>query len=103
MKRRRPLRLTCPTRVTLTDSMAADSPPFTKTGLEHCGWVRLTDCTGLTGRMERSPGTRKARDCQAVLFAAFRKIERGGFGSALRRAYPGSTLSWRLLETTTCP
>ena len=36
-------------------------------------------------------------------FAAFRKMEWAGFGSALRRAYPGSILRWRLLETTTCP
>ena len=38
--------------MTLTDSTAAASPPSTKTGLEHCGWELLTDCTGSTGKAE---------------------------------------------------
>src|ERR1700730_18273758 len=71
--------------------------------MEHCGWERLTDYTGLTGRAERSPASRKPRACRAARFAAFRKMDWGGFGSALRRVYPGSIPRWKPLETTTCP
>src|SRR5689334_594473 len=95
------LLLTRPTRVSLTDSTVAASPASTKTGLEPCGWERLTDCTGTTGKGEPSPATRKPRACRAARFDAFWKIELAGFGSALRRAYPGSILRRKALETTT--
>src|ERR1035438_571339 len=103
MARPRPLRLTRPTRMTLTDLTAAASPPSTRTELEHCGWEGLTDCTGTTGKVERSLGIRKARACRAALFGAFWKIGLAGFGSALRRAYPGSILRRKPLGITTCP
>ena len=51
-----------------------------------------TDCTGTTGKAERSPVTRKARAFRAARFGAFWKMELAGFGSAPRRAYPGSIL-----------
>src|ERR1700758_3073837 len=89
--------------MTLKDSTAAASTPSTKTGLEHCGWEQWTDSSGTTGKAERLPDTRKIRACRAARSGAFWKMELGGFGSALRRAYPGLILRRQPLETTTCP
>src|SRR3984893_18949265 len=86
-----------------TDSMAGASTQSTRTALEHCGWELLTDCTGTIVRTEPSLATRKPKACRAALFVAFWKMEPPGFGSAPTRAYPGSILRRKRLETTTCP
>src|SRR5215470_846861 len=100
---RRLLSLTHPTRKNLRDSTAPGSPPSTKTELEQCGWEDLTDFIGLIVKIALSRATRKSKACRAARFDAFWKIELAGFGSALRRDYPGSILRVKRLETMTCP
>ena len=83
--------------------MAAVSPPSTKTGLEHCGWERLTDCTGTTGKTDAFA---RYTESQGLPSSTIRCIQEDGVGQALAQ-HPKGHFSVRsqaanVSETTTC-